>query len=62
MAELAEHAGLPVSVSDVMSVLDERAFRLPDHPRVWRLSAVRQWAESNGRTLADHVPGSGPTA
>jgi hypothetical protein len=38
-------------------LFSERAFVLPDVPRLWRQSAVEEWARDHGRQLSEHVKG-----
>src|SRR3974390_2180768 len=38
-------------------LFSERAFVLPDVPRLWRQSAVEEWANENGRDLSEKATG-----
>jgi predicted DNA-binding transcriptional regulator AlpA len=40
------------SAEGTWQLFSERAFVLPDAPRLWRQSAVEEWAKQNGRDLA----------
>jgi hypothetical protein len=38
-------------------LFSERAFVLPDVPRLWRQSAVEEWAKEHGRPLSEDLTG-----
>jgi hypothetical protein len=38
-------------------LFSERAFVLPDAPRLWRQSAVEHWAQQHGRQLSEELKG-----
>jgi hypothetical protein len=38
-------------------LFSERAFVLPDVPRLWRQSAVEEWAKRQGRQLSEELKG-----
>jgi hypothetical protein len=38
-------------------MFSERAFVLPDVPRLWRQSAVEEWAKEHGRQLSEMLKG-----
>jgi len=38
-------------------LFSERAFVLPDAPRLWRQSAVEEWAKQHGRQLSEELTG-----
>jgi hypothetical protein len=39
------------SAEGTWKLFSERAFLLPEAPRLWRQSAVEEWAKENGRDL-----------
>ena len=46
--ELYDELG-SVTFTDAIKVLEERAFDLPLHPRLWREWEVEEWARAEGR-------------
>jgi hypothetical protein len=59
MRELFAQLGDSVGVEQAIELITVRGFKLPETPRLWRLSVVRAWAEEDGRQLRD---GGAPTA
>jgi hypothetical protein len=53
LTDLDEANALPLSLTDVITYMDEHVFRLPDTPRLWRREAVVEWAETTGRYVHD---------
>ncbi len=43
----------PYSAEGTWQLFSERAFVLPDAPRLWRQSAVEEWAKDDGRELSE---------
>lgn len=51
------------TADETLALFEERAFRLPAQPRLWRLSLVKEWATSTGRQWHDEAePGEPDTA
>lgn len=50
----SEHA---YTAEGTFQLFSERAFVLPDVPRLWRQSAVEEWAKEHGRRLSEKRKG-----
>ena len=50
--ELFDQLGT-ITLTQAMEELEERAFELPVHPRLWRLREVGEWARAEGRKVAN---------
>ena len=51
MRQLFAEMGGAVDVEQAIELIEGRGFALPEHPRLWRISAVVDWAEAAGREL-----------
>jgi hypothetical protein len=56
-----DHARI-ATADRTFALFQERAFRLPSQPRLWRESIVREWAASVGREWHDQTIISEPDA
>jgi hypothetical protein len=47
--DLSPQLGGSITLEDAVKLVDSRRVELPRSPRLWRLSAVMQWATEDGR-------------
>jgi hypothetical protein len=50
--DLWEEIGGSANAEQATAILEERAFELPETPRLWRREEIEAWAQVNGRELA----------
>jgi hypothetical protein len=50
------------TAEETLALFEQRAFRLPAQPRLWRLSLVKEWAASVGRHWQDDAEQAEPDA
>jgi hypothetical protein len=42
-----------ITFDEAVEALDERAYYLPQYPRLWRVELIENWAAEHGRRLHD---------